>query len=93
MNYLLIYGLAIVFGAAFSVHLGQANAAGSIRLIAGGLGGGAGASYFSNGPAYAIALSCFDGSFGSVGYLFAGSLVILIMVWGYNLNREGRAIL
>ncbi len=42
MSYLLIYGLAVVFGAAFSVHLGQANAAGLVRLIAGGLGGGGG---------------------------------------------------
>ena len=93
MEYWLIYFLAGIFGAAFSVHIGQANGAGSIRLIAGGLGGGAGAGYFSKGPAYAIMLSCFDGSFGAVGYLFAGSLIALIFVWGYNLQREGRAIL
>lgn len=78
---------------ALSVQIGRANGAGSIRLIAGGLGGGAGASYFSNGPAFAIVYSCFDGSFGSTGYFFAFSLATLVIVWIYNLQREGRAIL
>jgi hypothetical protein len=93
IDFVLIYFLAAVFGMAGSVHFGQANLGTSSRLIAGGVGGSAGAGLFANGPGYAILISCFNGSFDIVGYMFAFSFSALVLVWGYNLAREGRAIL
>jgi len=93
IDYLMVYLLTGVLGMAGSVHFGQANLTTSARLVAGGVGGSVGGSLFANGPGYAILISCFNGSFDLIGYMFAFSFSALVIVWGYNLAREGRAIL
>lgn len=88
-----IYTLAAVFGFALSVHVGQLSTRLSFRLVAGGLGGTAGASMFSNGPAFAIMGGAFDGTFGMFGYFFVFALFILLGVWAYNVANHGSLVL
>jgi hypothetical protein len=89
----MLYVLTAVFGLALSVHVGQLNPRLSLRLIAGGLGGSVGGAMFANGPAFAIVNGAFAGSFGMFGYFFAGSLLLLLGVWLYNVANHGSLVL
>nr|ANO58193.1 MATE efflux family protein [uncultured marine euryarchaeote] len=80
-----LFGMATVFGLAGSIYIGKATIRPSIRLLGGGIAGVGSVSLLQNGAAYSFIASAWYGGMGNTGYLFIGSLMILILTMAGNL--------
>jgi hypothetical protein len=85
-----LFGVATVFGLAGSIYVGKATIRPSIRLLGGGVSGVGAGALLENGSAYSFIVSAYYGGMGNTGYLFIGSLVILLLtVVGNLIITEG----
>ena len=85
-----LFGVATVFGLAGSIYVGKGTIRPSIRLLGGGISGVGAGSLLENGAAYSFITSAYYGGMGNTGYLFIGSLAILLLtVVGNLILTEG----
>jgi len=80
-----LFAVSAVFGLAGSIYVGKATIRPSIRLLGGGASGVSMASLLENGAAYSFIASAYSGGMGNTGYLFIGSLSILVLTVAGNL--------
>ena len=93
---LLVYSFSFVFGMMVLTLIAQVGFMQKLffRVLAGGSAGGLSTWYFLGiAPTITYLEYCLNGKLGVGGYFFLSSLVILVSVWGYNLNKTGRSVL
>lgn len=93
---MLVYAFSFVFALMVLTLVAQVGFMHKLffRVLAGGSAGGLSTWYFLGiQPTISYLEFCLNGKLGPGGYFFLSSLVILVGVWGYNLNKTGRSIL
>ena len=91
---ILLYSMSGVAALLMLTVLAQGSLQGTwFRVLTGGTAGGL-TQWYLRGvtPALSYLEACASGDLGLGGFLFLMSLAILLVVWAYNLNQTGGAL-